>query len=151
MKPHDRFRFLQSVDTKIDQPDECWEWLGSVNGEYGKFSLGSKYIPSHRIAYELKYGEISNDMLVCHKCDNPLCCNPFHLFLGTHKDNMVDMVAKGRQQNAIGERHGRAKLTQEEAMDIKYGNKSKKELMKIYGIGITMVNYIKSGVRWSHI
>lgn len=73
--------------------DGCWPWTAGYSGPgYGVFhSKGT-----HRVAYELAYGEIPVGKLICHKCDNPACCRPDHLFVGTHKDNSQDMTKKGR-------------------------------------------------------
>lgn len=83
---------LSHVETKSET--ECWEWTGykDSNG-YGRFS-GGNYV--HRAIYEMYFGEIPKEMSICHTCDNPSCCNPQHLFLGTHKDNMHDRDKKGR-------------------------------------------------------
>lgn len=77
------------------KPDECWPWRGLKSG-YGGMKLWGQTYPAHRIAYELTYGAIPMTKFICHKCDNPPCCNPAHLFLGTHKNNSDDMAAKGR-------------------------------------------------------
>jgi hypothetical protein len=74
-------------------PDDCWEWRGNRNNRgYGK--LGKIY--AHRVAYELASGPIPSGLEVMHSCDNPPCCNPAHLSVGTHADNMQDMARKGR-------------------------------------------------------
>lgn len=80
--------------------DGCWIWNGHVvNTGYGIICIGNRNIPAHRYAYELSTGQAPpKNMLVCHKCDVPRCVNPAHLFLGTHKDNVDDMVAKGRSR-----------------------------------------------------
>jgi hypothetical protein len=78
--------------------DECWEWLGSkYKNNYGQFHRNGIHAYSHRVSYEYFICSIPEGMLVLHKCDNPSCVNPNHLFLGTQKDNMQDMIKKGRQ------------------------------------------------------
>jgi hypothetical protein len=81
-------------------PSGCWEWTGTRNRDgYGQLKLkGGKGYPfrAHRVAYEAAYGPIPDGMIVCHSCDNPPCCNPEHLWLGTHKDNAADRTAKRR-------------------------------------------------------
>lgn len=77
--------------------DACWEWTAGVaTGGYGCFSIRSKTHGSHRVAYELANGKIPPGMSICHSCDNPPCCNPAHLFIGTALDNNRDRAAKGR-------------------------------------------------------
>jgi len=78
---------------------ECCNYKGPYDDKgYGKFYNGHTYIRSHRIAYELYYGPIPNNIDVCHTCDNPPCCNPIHLFLGTARENFYDSVSKGRSK-----------------------------------------------------
>lgn len=92
--------------------DECWLWEGARSDTgYGTFTLENRSLKPHRLAYELTHGQIPTGMLVCHSCDNPPCCNPAHLFLGTHADNKRDCQRKGR--HAHGQTHGRARLTPE--------------------------------------
>jgi hypothetical protein len=81
----------------------CWEWIAACD-RYGQIKIGGKHETSHRVSWELTYGPIPEGLFVCHHCDNTLCCNPDHLFLGTHHDNMDDRNKKGRQ--ASGERNG---------------------------------------------
>ena len=88
------------------ESDRCWEWQGGVFAkQYGCFCINRKAYYAHRIAYVLGHGIDPGSSLVCHACDNPRCCNPKHLFLGSHKDNAADMVSKGR--SAAGEKHWR--------------------------------------------
>lgn len=94
--------FWSRVDRK-ENPYACWEWKGPINTYrmgYGIVSIHRKTKRAHRVAFELAYGNIPDGKLVLHKCDNPRCCNPAHLFLGSHKDNSRDMVSKGRMSIA---------------------------------------------------
>lgn len=82
----------------VEKISRCWIWsLAKDKDGYGVAHKGKKNIRAHRISYEAFIGQIPEDMGVLHKCDNPSCCNPQHLFLGTNQDNMNDMVSKGRK------------------------------------------------------
>lgn len=85
---------------KVRKTKRCWLWSGAEHdfgyGRLNKPGRGNGYIHAHRFAWTLAYGSIPNDMCVCHRCDNPRCVRPSHLFLGTLSDNTLDMIAKGR-------------------------------------------------------
>lgn len=107
-------RFWPKVDRR--GPDECWPWLAfrKANG-YGSINEAGHDghpLQAHRVAWELTHGPIAEGLFVCHRCDNPPCCNPAHLFLGTHEDNVGDMVKKDRVSH--GEKHHHRKLTEEQ-------------------------------------
>lgn len=89
-------RFWPKVD-KRGGDDACWPWLGGrFESGYGQFSQRPRNLRAHRVAYELTHGQIPDNLMVLHECDNPPCCNPKHLFLGTNDDNMADRQRKGR-------------------------------------------------------
>lgn len=88
----------------IGNKDECWTWNGSIKKDgYGQISKNGRTILAHRAVYEKMIGKIPKGMFLCHKCDNPSCVNPYHMFIGTHIDNMVDMIKKGR---SVGNKKG---------------------------------------------
>ncbi len=141
-----REKFLQFVV----QAEGCWGWIGPLhNAGYGRLAHDKMELLAHRIAYELFVGPIPDGMHVLHHCDNPPCMNPAHLFLGTHADNMRDMVVKGRSQR--GERNGQSKLTEGQVLEIRKvhaGGDSQKELAQRYGVDRSMVNRIVNGKNW---
>jgi hypothetical protein len=101
----DAVRFWSHVDQK--EADSCWNWKAAVDrGGYGKFKTrlsGKKWDRiSSRVAWFLTYGKIERGLCVLHRCDNPRCCNPAHMFLGTNKDNFDDMMSKGRFKPSYG-------------------------------------------------
>lgn len=121
-------RFWRKVQKRKE--GQCWPWLGDKTYHgYGRFSpypIRSKPgrpkpspVMAHRLAWQYTHGPIPNGLECCHRCDNKPCCNPAHLFLATHKENMADMVQKGRQAFLKGELHGEAKLTEKEVRQIR--------------------------------
>lgn len=144
--------------THYDATCGCWEWTGSKRNGYGRMIIGSrkdgtrKSMSAHRVSYELEYGEIHDGMEVCHKCDNPSCVNPKHLFLGTRQDNIDDRERKGRNITFIGEEQPRAKLTKKSVKDARweraYKGTSFQALANRYGVSKKTMQNAINGVTW---
>jgi hypothetical protein len=140
---------------KINKLDECWEWTGSLTKSgYGKISLGgraSKFEDTHRVAWRLTHGEIAVGLCVCHKCDNKKCVNPDHLFLGTQKENIADMVRKGRANKRKGTKVHTCKLNEELVREIRASDLSNTELANKYGVRQPTICNIRNYKYWKHV
>lgn len=143
-------RFFWNVSQEQMASDGCWIWRGYVGPDgYGRFSDGKKLLRAHRFSYEVLIGPIPQGMLVCHKCDVPLCVNPKHLFLGTNMTNSDDKVLKGRHQ--FGTRHVCAKLTEDEVRAIRLDIRSHEKIAKDYSVSHGTITGIKRGKTWKHV
>lgn len=144
---------------KIDEKNGCWIWFGAKQGDgYGQLRpnfLNKKKTAAHRFAYELYYGPFDKNLYVCHKCDNPPCVNPLHLFLGTNRENMIDCVKKGRHGQKKGELSSNAKLKEHQILEIRKlyakGDITQPELAKMFGTTRPNINSILHRQSWKHI
>lgn len=132
----------------------CWEWMGCRHYKgYGEFSLKKgNDVKAHRFSWELKFGKIPRGLILCHKCDNPPCVNPDHLFLGTDKENKDDSIQKCR--HAIGERCGTSKLKEADVLEIRfldYNGVSRRHIAICYGISGRNVTSICRRDSWKHL
>lgn len=161
-----RTRFLSMVEVAGD--DECWLWKGKpLQTGYGQFWLNGKNVTAHRASYTLLKGVIPDGMLVLHRCDNPQCVNPRHLFPGTHADNMVDKVSKGRGNSPTGGRHGsktmphrvprgeakaaQAKLTNEAVLDARAqvaAGALQRDVAARLNVSPSLISRVVRGQRW---
>lgn len=153
-------RFWALVDKR--GPDECWNWKtrGHSFG-YGKLHRadenGSREVLAHRASWELANGPITGGLHVLHKCDNPRCVNPAHLFLGTQTENNADRARKGRTviPHRRGEENNKAKLKAEQVLEIRRryeaGGISIRQLAREYGVTFAPIQLILSGKTWRHL
>ena len=156
MNPNGRPRqnIAERFWNKVTITDGCWLWTAHRDKDgYGAFKLPSgQHVRAHRMAFELDVGMIPEGTFVLHRCDNPPCCNPDHLFIGTSRDNIVDMVTKQRQ--ARGEQDGNAKLTVRQVRAIRRGaaaGRTYAELAPRFGVDRSTVGRVVNGDTWVHL
>ena len=158
-------RFWSKVDRR--GTDECWPWTAGKTCGYGVFSPAHhSQRRAHRVAFELVNGQIPDGLFVCHRCNNPPCCNPAHLYIGTHADNMRDRRASGHyavgdahparlhpERVARGSGHGRSKLTEGDVRSLRaryaLGGVTYAELGRSFSISGGQASKIIRGNGWS--
>lgn len=142
---------------KVNMLGDCWEWTGATtDGGYGKLGYAGHNFTAHRCSYEYVFGRLPEDMWVLHKCDNPPCVNPAHLFLGVAKDNTADMYAKGRapRLGAKGEANRASRLTNEMVVQIRedYADgAAPADLAEQFGFTVEYIRLLIRGKAWSHV
>lgn len=128
----------------------CWQWRAHTDKDgYGILPGDSKNTRAHRLSYEIHSGPIPSGMVICHKCDNPGCVNPEHLFAGTVKDNAQDALKKGRHY--VGEKNGRSKLTEQQVKHILASPLNGPQLAEIYGVTRQTINNAKRKSTWKNL
>lgn len=164
INPIDRFW------SKIKKTNTCWIWIGEIGFGYGriKYTYKCKIIrfQAHRFSYLMHFGEIPEDMKVCHKCDNPTCVNPDHLFIGTTKDNVTDRVNKNRSAKGIkngshthpermtrGSDHKCSKLKESDIKKIRSlrNTTSLYKLGRLFSVSTTTIKNIIYMKAWKHV
>ena len=147
-------RFMLNV---VVRPDGCHAWTGFVNNHgYGQLRVGDRIVRAHRVAYMIAHGEIDDDRLCLHTCDNRVCVNPAHLYLGTPSDNVRDMVARRRQNNAsrLGVLNGNAKLGESDVIKIRElyaSGVNQCAIGRMYGVTNSAVHMIVKRKSWKHV
>lgn len=145
-----RQRFAASLRKR----GSCVEWAKSTTTTgYGKFSLhAGGWMLAHRAAYEMHVGSIPDGMVVCHRCDNPRCVRPEHLFVGTMADNQQDMAQKGRSTR--GEKNPMARLTEADVREIRNKHAAgvkRDDLCAQWGVSLGCVSGVVDGINWRHV
>jgi hypothetical protein len=142
-------RFWSRVNIKSD--DECWNWQGRIQEGYGKISCKDKELLAHRLAYELTYGPVNSELAACHGCDNPRCCNPLHLWVGTWANNNKDRANKHISAVVHGESNGNSKLTEKQVKEILQSTLSALELSLRYQVCESTIYYIRQRKLWAYV
>lgn len=150
---------LEGLWNKVDQssgPDACWPYMGhKIPKGYGHFKVFGKTWITHRLAYYLKNNGIPEGMWILHKCDNPPCCNPSHLFAGTNQDNVTDKMTKGRWGGGVGMRSNTAKLRDTDVLAIRriYSEQFiiNRKLGDYFGVHESTIEKVVSGRQWKHL
>jgi hypothetical protein len=165
LSPSRQDRFDASFKKASDT--ECWEWIaGKRPAGYGKFWIDGNFFGAHRVAFFINFGTIPDGFSVCHRCDNPACVNPQHLFAAPHEENMADMANKGRaiapnknlkidcpDRIIKGEHHKSSKLSHQDVLKIRElrGKLKQKQIAEQFQIGIPQVCRIQKRQQWAHI
>lgn len=144
----------KEFSSRVNKSSSCWIWNGSVDAYgYGQFNLDGKQYKSHRLSYQLYNGEIGEGLCVLHRCDNPPCVNPKHLFLGTVQDNIRDKVSKGRHPR--GNNHGNSKLNENQVRMIRRlysdGTMNQYQLSGMFGVNQSVISRVIRRSLWGHI
>jgi len=137
----------------VNKTAGCWLWAAGSSAGYGVFHVKRKVMRAHRVAYILANGSIPKGLLVCHSCDNPLCVNPDHLWVGTQKDNMKDAREKGRTRK--GENHGASRLNDNIIQiirnDYSAGRMNQPELAKRFNVSQKNISKVVRRETWRHV
>jgi hypothetical protein len=149
------FELERRLQNYIPEPNSgCWLWAGRLcGGGYGSLKVDGRRCQAHRASWEFHIGPIPAGLLACHKCDNPPCINPSHIFLGTHRDNLRDMVAKGRvcKNNPSHRELYYSKVSVDDVRAIRADRRFYREISAEYGISIRQVCGIKTRSSWAHV
>lgn len=159
LSPHEAFWL------HVEDVGECWMWKGNVSRRYGRLYIAGRTIRAHRYAWEAVYGPVPDGLVVCHRCDQPLCVRPDHLFAATPAENNADRAAKGRsakgdrhparmhpETRPRGEAHGMAKYTAQQIQGAKAmidAGHTLNDIARLTGINKSTLSKVKRGIQWA--
>ena len=143
---------IKITSNSTEQSNGCWLWnCSKQSGGYGQVRVYGKRRTAHRLSYYAFNGFLHEDKLVCHKCDNPACVNPDHLWLGTHKENTLDAIQKGRMRPCVpieaARKPRKRKLTDEQVLDIYNSKEPVAVVAARHGVSMPCISLIRSGRR----
>lgn len=147
-------RFWPKVDKSGTDPDSCWLWLATTVRDRASFHFRGRSVNAARVAWILAYGEIPNNLQVCHTCDNKMCVRYSHLFLGTQGDNVKDMWSKGRYVLTRGEDVANVKLTEVKVKEIRQQaseGRATKDLAQRFGVSPSTIQDVIKRRTWKHV
>lgn len=143
---------LRRLTAKTTKTETCWFWTGAKDRHgYGEIGYSRGMQQTHRVAYGLFVGPIPKGLHILHRCDNPSCINPAHLFAGTAVDNMRDMRVKGRSPNFAGALNGSAKLGDSSVRVIRSSPLSTRSLSEMFGMSLRAIQNVRSHKTWKHV
>jgi hypothetical protein len=139
--------------SRVQRSDGCWEWTGKPNRRgYCEASINGLRFYAHRVAYSLAHPDWEWDSHILHRCDNPRCVNPDHLYSGFDAENAADRVARGHARGAPrGILHPSAKLTVEQVVEIRERKVGQRQAAQIYGVTEAHIWAIRTGQKWRHV
>lgn len=154
-KPKQTIPIAERFWAKVDKrgPDECWNWTAGKSDGYGSIYGNGTRVRTHRLSYELHFGQIPRGLFVCHSCDNRSCVNPNHLWLGTNADNMADKARKGR--GTIGVKNPGAKIDEATVLKISAAYRGQigdiTRIASEFGVGYFTVFNVVHKKKWRHL